>query len=318
MNIHRYFGGTTEGLQPCKAKWRSGFDAHRWLCGHNAHNIKRRNLLVGLSRGDSYESNEPCHSSFVILPIVILPGFLTPSSSPMYATMARNLARYMEEEWERQAVVRISKMGYGDWFHIIRGGDFSTYLNRAYDTVAELFEEYGQVRIVGHSAGGWVARLLLGDIPYQKRVYNAKTMVNTLVTLGTPHYSLEQYPFGRIDESIDVSHIHASDAILQHIKTSSLQYCNHIYPRGDAFEPDTTIVCVAGDGISSSSSYMTYQSYKSGCGRGSVRGDGVTPLQIALLPHASQTIVLDDVAHDEYGEYDAVKRWAHTLVTTIH
>lgn len=242
--------------------------------------------------------------------------------------MANNVATYIEEESEGRlkAVTRITYMGYADWFQIIRGDDFSTYLNRAYDTVVELFEEcdHEKVRIIGHSAGGWVARLLLGDVPYQGRIYNAKGMVSTLVTLGTPHHSLEQYPFGRIEENIDVSHISnqvMDNDLLKKIKTSSLQYCNYLYPRGDAFEPDTKIICVAGDGIlgvrgsiTDISSYMTYQSYKSGCGKGSVRGDAVTPVDIALLPHAHESIVLEDVLHVEYGTYENVRRWAHVLL----
>jgi len=234
--------------------------------------------------------------------------------------MASNISRYISSnhQGEWRAVVRISYMGYGDWFRIICGGDFSTYLDRAYSVVEELYRDTNNtpVRIVGHSAGGWVARLLLGDVPYQGRVYNAKTMTSTLVTLGTPHQSLEQYPFGRIDESIDVSHIHASDDVLEKIQTSSLQYCNHVYPRGDAFEPDTKIVCVVGR-VSQAPTYMTYQSYKSACGDDidMMSGDSVTPVQSACLPHASKTIVLENVSHTEYGDSGVIQQWAEELVT---
>ena len=281
--------------------------------------IRKKNTTgwmgVYARKGASKQSRKRIQSTYKKnhgkVPIVILPGFLTPSSSPMYAAMATHLSTYIQEasRGTLQAVVRMPYMGYGDWFKIVGGGDFSTYLDRAYNVVEELYKECDgeDVRILGHSAGGWVARLLLGDVPYQGRVYNAKSMVNTLFTLGTPHLSVEQYPFGRIDECIDVSHIHASGDVLQRIKTSSLQYCNYVYPRGDAFEPDTKIVCVAGDG--EITSFMTYQSYKSGCGKGSVRGDGVTPLEIAILPHASKSIVLQNVSHFEYGEYANIQQW---------
>lgn len=270
------------------------------------------------------------------VPIVILPGFLTPSSSPVYVTMAKNLERYIHEEsnGRAKAEIRTSYMGYGDWLRILGGDDFSGYLDRAYANVMDVYNGCGRrehVRLVGHSAGGWVGRLLLGDVPYQGTVYGAKTMVNTLVTLGTPHHSIEKYPFGRMDETIDISYIISNglvdatdELLLKKLKTSSLQYCNHVYPHGDAFEPDTKIVCVAGDGVlgvqrpmTDISSYLTYQSYMSGCGRGCVLGDSVTPVEIALLPKASKTIVLHDVMHFGYGAYDTLVQWAHVLLPRI-
>ena len=52
---------------------------------------------------------------------------------------------------------------------------------------------------VGVSAGGWLARLALGSVPYNGEVFNLAPKVHTLVTLGTPHLSLEDYPFGRAE-----------------------------------------------------------------------------------------------------------------------
>jgi hypothetical protein len=53
---------------------------------------------------------------------------------------------------------------------------------------------------VGVSAGGWLARLALGGAPYEAgRVFALASLVHTLVCLGTPHQSLEAYPFGRAE-----------------------------------------------------------------------------------------------------------------------
>lgn len=49
------------------------------------------------------------------------------------------------------------------------------------------------------SAGGWLARLALGSVPYDGQVFGLSPLVHTLVTLGTPHQSLEAYPFGRAE-----------------------------------------------------------------------------------------------------------------------
>lgn len=52
---------------------------------------------------------------------------------------------------------------------------------------------------VGVSAGGWLARLALGSVPYDGHTFGLSPLVHTLVTLGTPHQSLEAYPLGRAE-----------------------------------------------------------------------------------------------------------------------
>jgi alpha-beta hydrolase superfamily lysophospholipase len=54
-----------------------------------------------------------------------------------------------------------------EWAPVLTGSDFSFYLERAAAAVAHLSERHGPVALVGHSAGGWLARILLGDVPYQ-------------------------------------------------------------------------------------------------------------------------------------------------------
>lgn len=44
-----------------------------------------------------------------------------------------------------------------------------------------------------------MARLALGSVPYDGQVFGLSPLVHTLVTLGTPHQSLEAYPFGRAE-----------------------------------------------------------------------------------------------------------------------
>jgi pimeloyl-ACP methyl ester carboxylesterase len=54
-----------------------------------------------------------------------------------------------------------------DWWPILRGGSFESYLGRAAALVDRLHVAQGPLALVGHSAGGWVARILLGGEPYQ-------------------------------------------------------------------------------------------------------------------------------------------------------
>ena len=58
-----------------------------------------------------------------------------------------------------------------------------------------------QANLVGHSAGGWIARLLLGDEPYGGRRWGRRGAIAKLVTLGTPHISQERWTRANINFS---------------------------------------------------------------------------------------------------------------------
>lgn len=144
-------------------------------------------------------------------------------------------------------------------------------------------------------------------------------MVHSLITLGTPHASIEAYPFGRVPEKLNVP-LDTPPAIA----TSSLQYTNHFLPTAQSLK-GVNMVCVAGnsirgrpfneafnrknlisnrDGTSNTEdqsgsgwdAYLAYEGYKSGCGRGDVDGDGVTPICIAHLQGATN-VVLEGAWH---------------------
>lgn len=98
---------------------------------------------------------------------------------------------------------------------------------------------------VCHSASGFLARILLGSQVYNGRRYGHAPLVHSLVTLGTPHRSLEAYPFGRVPESRSGED---GGSMPDEAKTRSLAFANHFYPRGDCFG-DTRVLCVAGRSI---------------------------------------------------------------------
>jgi hypothetical protein len=113
--------------------------------------------------------------------------------------------------------------------------------------------------------------------------YGRAPMVQTLVSLGTPHLSLEQYPFGRIPvnlprvlatrpfgtstlPSILLTPHHLLclgglqerwNAELGALETrgSSLRFCNYHYPSGESI-PGVRIVCVAGEVMTSPSGFQ--------------------------------------------------------------
>lgn len=89
----------------------------------------------------------------------------------------------------------ILPMRFLDWVGPLRAQGFSFYLDRLATQVHAMHAVHGRVALVGHSAGGWIARIALGSVPYQKHEYGLSPKVHTLLTLGTPHASIEQYPF---------------------------------------------------------------------------------------------------------------------------
>lgn len=261
-----------------------------------------------------------------VVPIVILPGFLNTEAS--YTSLARNLETWIHQKDQGYtADVRIVQVSLKDWLRVILGADLKrAYLDRLEEVVTDLHETYDgeyPVRLVGHSAGGWIARLFLGNVPYQHKKYSAVPKVSCLVTLGTPHQSTENYPFGKFDEKLDLP----PGITLE--RMSSLQFCNYFYPRGNEFE-GVRVVCVAGDAIqgqktlslnlSNLDNVLAYQAYKAVCGDGTVTGDSVTPVCIALLDKAYENIVLPGVWHYArqsrlwYGDLSVLDEWAHHLL----
>ena len=95
-----------------------------------------------------------------------------------------------------------------DWYPTLLGGDFRAILDKVDRAATEALRASGSppegktLRVVGHSAGGWLARTWLGSSPYMGRVYGGAKKTRVLLTLGTPHYSLERYPFGRVSEKL--------------------------------------------------------------------------------------------------------------------
>lgn len=156
--------------------------------------------------------------------------------------------------------------------------------------------------IVGHSAGGWISRIMLGDLPYGEYSYDAARYADRLITLGTPHTSVDG------------------------ITKKNLDFVNLNYP--GAFEDGVNYVCVAGRAVRGSTKGVlrdfAYQSYELCCGSGEVWGDGVTPEECALALEDAlvQKVVLEDVFHSPtaektgrlwYGSEDVLDSWTEYL-----
>jgi pimeloyl-ACP methyl ester carboxylesterase len=195
------------------------------------------------------------------LPSVILPGYLAGDSD--YLDLAARLtAQNMPTE--------VVPLKWWEWLPTVGGRSIAPILARLDATVKDILQRYNapQVNIIAHSAGGWVARIYLGDIPYYDRIWHAEPMVASLISLGTPHRSLE--PWTR----------------------RNLGFVNDNYP--GAFHPNVKYVCVAGKSVYGEkklSGWLAYSSYELTCGVGNTWGDGITPIEAAHLDGAENLVV---------------------------
>jgi pimeloyl-ACP methyl ester carboxylesterase len=224
----------------------------------------------------------------VALPIVILGGWL--SSPDDYLAMARILAR---PPYGR--IVYITQFRRGEWL-ALRDPDFRPVLDSLAQTVAIALRETGaeQVELIGHSAGGRVARAYLADQPYLGTLYDGQRFVARLTTLGTAHTTYEVWVKG------------FAGWLEQH------------YP--GAFFPHIAYRSVAGRSVQgrqfgSPEAILAFRSYAVSFGDGAQIGDGVVPTAACYLAGADNLViegarhVIYNAPRTWYGAPEVVPLW---------
>ncbi len=226
------------------------------------------------------------------LPTIILPGFF--ESAEAYYSLEKSL----QNLGFPTVTVPLQRR---DWIATLGGRPVIPILQQLDCTVKRTLQEKGvsQINLIGHSAGGWISRIYLGEVPYGKRNQNltwkAHSKVSTLITLGTPHTSLERWT------------------------RSNLDFVNHNYP--GAFYEKVRYICVAGKTIFGQrrlGNWLAYSSYKLTCGEGNTWGDGITPIEAAHLEGA-KNLIIEGVMHSPrspkiwYGSQQSIDNWAQYL-----
>ena len=227
------------------------------------------------------------------LPTVILPGYLA-SSTEYYS---------LEQALNHQGIPAVTvPLRKRDWFPTLGGRSVVPIIQKLDRTVKQTLEKYqvSQINLIGHSAGGWIARIYLGETPYtihgdveeSEALWKAHPSVSTLITLGTPHISQERWTRRNLD------------------------FVKNNYP--GAFHPHVKYVCVAGKAVYGEKNWgkwLAYSSYQLTCGEGNCWGDGITPVVAAHLDGAIN-LTLEGVMHAPtspgiwYGDANVIDKWA--------
>jgi len=137
-----------------------------------------------------------------------------------------------------------------------------------------LHSESKQAVLVGHSAGGLACRVYIGgDPPYGGRRYSGHRRVSQLITLGTPHTPTRQEPL------------------------PSIARVNELFPGALHAGSGLRYLSVAGNAVDGAHSTKARKRYERFVEDGRVAGDGVVPVEAALLP-GSEGVVLDGLYHN--------------------
>ncbi|XVF30638.1 hypothetical protein REPUB_Repub16aG0075700 [Reevesia pubescens] len=213
------------------------------------------------------------------------------------------------------------------------------YLKRVNDAVQEANElaQGGTLSLIGHSAGGWLARVYMEEF--------GLSHISLLLTLGTPHLPPPKGLPGVIDQTRGLLY-YVEQHCQKAVYTPKLKYVCIAgrYLQGSRFFNDSKIdvdsvvsiddeqpisdVVVKNktDSTSVSTTFRARfvgQGYRQVCGEADVWGDGVVPevsahlegaLNISLDGVYHSPVGSDDVSRPWYGSPAIVEQWIHHLL----
>jgi hypothetical protein len=233
--------------------------------------------------------------------VLVLGGFLT--APPFYRPFRRRLLQ------RGAAAVIVANLWPWHWFGGIVGamgplaGNASKAAIRARTAAsASPLSRGAPLLVIGHSAGGLLARILTSEPRFAGRTTGFAADIAAIVTLGTPHRVLRQPLVGaRID-------------------ALATRFADRAVP-GTFWAPTIGYVAVGARGIvgradGNGRERVAHRLYGGLTGRGSTPsdGDGVVPADAALLDGAL-SILLDGVAHGQaagrpwYGAEPVIDAW---------
>tara|TARA_Y100001968_G_scaffold8810_1_gene7489 strand:+ start:2129 stop:2830 length:702 start_codon:yes stop_codon:yes gene_type:complete len=220
-------------------------------------------------------------------PIIILGGFLIDSFA------YNEMREYIKSRINNKVViVPVSKI---EWLSTNWTFGWRIILDKVEKIVKELSNQSStnKVTLIGHSSGGMILRLYLSDLLFSRKIYNGKNYANCLITLGSPNQAKRA-------------------TYLRNFVSSRLP--------GSYYRKEVNYISVAGElelngPIATKTSLrLSKPSYRALNGNGDAIGDGLVPIDSALLI-GSKHIVIKETAHgkafgkDWYGSKNKVEEW---------
>jgi pimeloyl-ACP methyl ester carboxylesterase len=238
---------------------------------------------------DLAEAGGACEVKADVRGIVLVGGFASPYA--VYAGFARTLGVVTG-----QPVHVVEAQSY-DWIPSIVPAGWVLVLNKLHKSVCEAVAAHERkVTLVGHSAGGVLARLYLGPEPFFGQRYRGLDRVDRVITLGSPHYNQQRWLHGGMMS----------------------RWVEKRYP-GACFSDRVQYISIAGRLMrgkrwGSPREQHAYAFYKKIAGNGESWGDGLIPVESALLS-GSRHISMAGVGHFAgfggpwYGSRETVQQW---------
>ncbi|KAF7845075.1 GPI inositol-deacylase PGAP1-like protein [Senna tora] len=205
------------------------------------------------------------------------------------------------------------------------------YLKRVHDAVQEAKEltEGETLSLIGHSAGGWLARVYMEEF--------GTSHISLLLTLGTPHLPPPKGSPGVIDQTRGLLN-YVENNCSKAVYTPQLKYvcvagrstttCRYIEGarffgqsnpeiesavpiNGSQPFPEAAIMNASSTSAPVTATFRTRfvgQGYKQVCGQADVWGDGVVP-EVSAHLEGALNISLDGVYHSPVGSDDELRPW---------
>jgi pimeloyl-ACP methyl ester carboxylesterase len=166
---------------------------------------------------------------------------------------------------------------------------FGFYIDAVDRTVRRVVEEKGPCILVGHSAGGWLARACLADGRWCNTNTASVDLVSAVCTLGSPHIPPL---FEEVVASLEIS---PTEVGIKDMTRGALSYVHKNYPGAFLVNENIFYLSVAGTAVTgnvvgSSLERFAADSYPlvSGSSSPTQAGDGVVPISSAHLSGAMQ------------------------------
>ena len=299
-------------------------------------------------------------------PVVICPGFgndLIDYYEPLSQSREVGLVAGLERRGFDPELISVVPVERKDWLRVAgglldwkfylnqaepTGGGYGWYLERFRTTVNEAYaknkDDNCRVLVIGHSAGGWLARAGMGDGTWCTLTEEGETEESKAESSADEDETATRTA-DRICGLVTVGAIHKPPvSVASCVTRGALAFTDQSYPGAFLQDEGVAYVSIGGAAIvgnidkesdvnamneedlfKAKVARVAFTSYEAVCGQGDVMGDGVVPLSWTQL-EGSKQLQLDGVLHSIneagttiptdrwYGSEGVIDRWLPTVL----